>query len=62
MDLLKATLNMLNHCKTMLKMSEKMMWMKEVMKPLNMLKYVPVRPRGAVLLDKTGMLKLCTLD
>jgi len=38
----------------MLKMSGKMMWMKEVMKPLNMLKSVPVRPRGAVLLDKTG--------
>ena len=42
MDLLKATLNILNHCKTMLKMSGKMMWMKEVMKPLNMLKSVPV--------------------
>jgi len=33
MDLLKASSNTLNHWKTMLKMSGKMMWMKEVMKP-----------------------------
>ena len=41
MDLLKTTLNILNHCKTMLKMSGKMRWMKEVMKPFNKFKYVP---------------------
>jgi len=41
MDLLKATLNILNHCKTMLKVSGKMRWMKEVMKPFNKLKSVP---------------------
>jgi len=41
MDLLKATLNIFNHCKTMLKASGKMRWMKEVMKPFNKFKYVP---------------------
>jgi len=42
MSLLKAIFNILNHCNGVVENDGKMMWMKEVMKPFNKLKSVPV--------------------